>query len=201
MTKQEFLTAIQQQLDRMPQSDLQKSLDYYSEMIDDRMEDDLSEEEAVEALGSIEEIVQQILIDLPLPTLVKTKTAPKRRYQVWEIVLLVLGSPLWIPLLGALVLVLLSAAAVYWCVILALYAVDLSFAAVTISGIGGAVCLLLSQHPIHSLLLLGIGMIGLGAAILWFFICNKALSVAIGVMRQLLHRVKIRLIQKKGEPA
>ncbi len=63
------------------------------------MEDGLSESEAIEAVGPVSQIVQQILMETPLPKLVKDKVKPRRSLKVWEIVLLVLGAPLWLSLL------------------------------------------------------------------------------------------------------
>lgn len=54
MTKQEFLLRIRNGLAALPKEDIEKSVEYYREMIDDRMEDGLSEEEAVAAIGSPE---------------------------------------------------------------------------------------------------------------------------------------------------
>lgn len=39
MTKQEYLSAIRGKIRKMPADDINKFMDYYSEMIDDRMED------------------------------------------------------------------------------------------------------------------------------------------------------------------
>ncbi len=61
-------------------------------MIDDRMEEGLSEDEAVSAVGFVDEIVAQIVADIPLTKLVKEKTKLKKRLRAWEIVLLVLGA-------------------------------------------------------------------------------------------------------------
>ena len=47
MNKQEFLSALQNALAGLPKKDRQKTLAFYSEMIDDRMEDGMTEEEAV----------------------------------------------------------------------------------------------------------------------------------------------------------
>ena len=47
MDKRTFLNSLREQLYGLSQSDIDKSLEYYSEMIDDRMEDGVSEEEAV----------------------------------------------------------------------------------------------------------------------------------------------------------
>ena len=58
MKRNEFLSKLKERLWALPEADKQCSLDYYSEMIDDRMEDGLSEEEAVAAIGDLDEIVQ-----------------------------------------------------------------------------------------------------------------------------------------------
>ena len=58
MKRVEFLKELKAQLWALPEADRQNSLDYYSEMIDDRMEDGLTEEEAVAAIGDLDEIVQ-----------------------------------------------------------------------------------------------------------------------------------------------
>ena len=49
MGKQEFLAQLRKGLQGLPQEDIEERLTFYSEMIDDRMEEGLSEEEAVSA--------------------------------------------------------------------------------------------------------------------------------------------------------
>ena len=61
-------------------------------MLDDQMEEGLSEEEAVAAVGPVDEIVRQIIADTPLAKLAKERMRPRRQLKAWEIVLLVLGS-------------------------------------------------------------------------------------------------------------
>ena len=61
MTKKEFISALGKGLKRLPYEEQDKWLDFYGEMIDDRMEDGLSEEEAVAAVGSVKQIAEQIL--------------------------------------------------------------------------------------------------------------------------------------------
>ena len=67
MTRNEFLSALSEKLYGVPEKDKTASLDYYGEMINDRMEDGMTEEEAVAALGTAEEIAEQILRELSLP--------------------------------------------------------------------------------------------------------------------------------------
>lgn len=142
MNKQEFLSELRSSLNVLPEEDINKSIEYYGEMIDDRTEDGLSEDEAVAALGSVDEIASQILMDTPLPKLVKAKIKPKRALRVWEIVLLVLGFPLWFSLLAAAFAVLLSVYIVIWVAALVLYVVVLSFAVCAVALVSAAVFIL-----------------------------------------------------------
>ena len=92
MTKHEFLLSLQNRLSGLPQDDVEERLTFYCEMIEDRMEEGLSEEEAVSAIGSVDEIAAQIVADIPLAKIAKVKIRSKGRLKAWEIVLLVLGS-------------------------------------------------------------------------------------------------------------
>ena len=47
MRKQEFLTELRKGLSGLPQDDIEERLSFYSEMIDDQIEEGLAEEEAV----------------------------------------------------------------------------------------------------------------------------------------------------------
>ena len=108
MNKQEYLESIRSRISAMPADDVNRFMDYYSEMIDDRVEDGLSEEEAVADMGSPDAAVEQILEDMPLTKLVKEKIKPKHELKAWEVVLIVLGSPVWIPLLITAAVLLLT---------------------------------------------------------------------------------------------
>ncbi|MGM9606683.1 MAG: DUF1700 domain-containing protein [Oscillospiraceae bacterium] len=196
MNKQQFLAAIGEQLQNLPLSDVEKSLDYYSEMIDDRMEDGLSEEEAVAALGSPEEIAAQVLMEMPLPTLVKAKLKPSRALRAWEIVLLVLGSPVWLPLLLAAGIIVLAVYIVLWAVIVVLYAVDLSFAAAAVGGIAGLFLLLYGGFPVQAMLFLGAGLVCAGLAILLFFAFNQITRGLIRLSKMPVRWIKGRFIRK-----
>ena len=71
MTKAEFLNELKNRIAEYPSEETNQSVEYYSEMIDDRMEDGMSEPEAVASMGKVAEIAQQIKEELPLTTLVK----------------------------------------------------------------------------------------------------------------------------------
>lgn len=93
MDKQTFLAQLRKGMSGLPQEDVEERLTFYSEMIDDRVEEGCTEAEAVAEIGPVEEVLAQIVADIPLTKLVKEKMKPKHTLKAWEIVLLVLGSP------------------------------------------------------------------------------------------------------------
>ena len=73
MTKSEFLEELKHKLSKLPAYEIKKTVSFYAECIDDRIEEGMTEEAAVSALGNINDIVNEILIDTPLSSLVKNK--------------------------------------------------------------------------------------------------------------------------------
>lgn len=180
MNKEQFLAAIRAQINCLPREDVEKSLDYYREMIDDRVEDGLTEEEAVDAMGPVDEIAAQVLMDTPLPKLVRAKVRPERALHTWEIVLLAVGSPVWAPLALAALCIFGAVYLVLWSLVATLYAVDLSFAAGGVTGVVSSVFLVCTGFPVQALLFLGAGLVCAGLAIALFLGSNRA---AVGAVR------------------
>ncbi len=196
MNKNEFLATLRERLNGLPEEDIIKSIDFYGEMLDDRIEDGMSEEEAVSDLGNIEEIISQILSAVSLPKLVKEKVKPKRALKAWEIVLLVLGAPLWIPLV---VTVILTALAIYlsvWSVIISLYAVDLAVAICGLAFVGVAVALLFDGQFVPGGVVFGAGFVCMGLSILLFFVFNLVTKGILWVSKKVLIGIKGLFIGK-----
>ena len=129
MSKTEFLYELRRRLAGLPQAEIEERIAFYNEMIDDRVEEGLTEEEAVAEIGPVEEIVNQIMAEIPLTTIVRERVKPKRALRAWEIILLVLGSPIWLSLLIAAFAVGLSLYIVLWSLVVCLWAVVVSLAA------------------------------------------------------------------------
>ena len=200
MTKLEFLSALRERLAGLPQEDLERSLEYYSESIDDRMEDGLTEEEAVEAMGPIDEIVSQILMGTSLPKLVKQKTkgSTGRPWGAGVFVLLILGFPLWFPLLIAFFSIFFSLYVVLWSLIVVLYSVDVAFAAGAIAGVFGSVAGLLTGGVAIGMFTLGGGLVCVGLTILWFFACNVIAKGLVMLSKTILLGIKSCFVRKRG---
>ena len=101
MTKQQFMEQLRARLSGLPQCEVEERLTFYAEMIDDRMEEGLGEEEAVAQIGAIEEVASQITSNIPLSKIAKEKIKGRRCLQTWEIVLLCVGAPIWLSLIIA----------------------------------------------------------------------------------------------------
>ena len=101
MSKQEFLARLKIALAGLPKDEVDERLNFYSEMIDDRMEEGFSEEAAVAGVGSMGNIVTQAVSEVPIGKLVKERIKPKRSLSGGEVALIVLVFPLWFPLLVA----------------------------------------------------------------------------------------------------
>ena len=125
MNKREFLSALERRLSGLSQEDIAERLAFYSEAIDDRMEDGLSEEEAVAQLGTVDEIAGKVVSDSPSAQ----QPREKRRLGALEIVLLVLGAPIWFSLLVAGFSVAISLYAVIWSLVISLWAVGVALVA------------------------------------------------------------------------
>ena len=171
MKKQEFLEQLKASLWAMPEADKQRSADYYAEMIDDRMEDGLSEEEAVAAIGDLDEIVKQILQESPRPPQVMQTTAPeKKRIPIWLIVLLVLGFPVWGSIVISIAAVIFSVWVSLWSVVISLYATTVALGASAVGCVFGSFFMLGGGVMVA----LGAALVCAGLSILIFMLSNLA---------------------------
>lgn len=166
MTKNEFLSSLRGRLYGLPEADIEKSLEYYSEMIDDRIEDGMTEEAAVADIGSIDEIVSGIISDTSLQKLVREKVKPKHSLRGWEIALIVLGSPVWVSLAFAAVMVLLAFYLLLWAAVAVLFAAVLAFGCSVIAALVGMITFFAVGNAISGVFMLGMCAVCAGFAIL-----------------------------------
>ena len=68
MTKQEFLNALRGELRSLSEEDIERSLAYFSEAIDDRIEDGMPEEDAVAEMGPVKNAAAGVLADVQRDT-------------------------------------------------------------------------------------------------------------------------------------
>ncbi len=176
MTKQEFLAALRKGLIGLPQEDIEERIIFYGEMIDDRTEEGMSEEAAVNAIGSVEQIVTQVKADIPLSKLVKEKVTPKRSLKTWEKVCVAVGSPIWVSLLIAFFAVVFAVYAAVWSVMVALWAIEFTLAACSVGLIASAVISLMKGNVPVMIVVIGGASVCAGFSILMHYACKGTLK-------------------------
>lgn len=93
MTRDEFLGRLGELLACLPTEQMEETKAFYAEAIADRMEDGMSEEEAVAAMGAPGEVAEATLDDLPVVPRAIARTRQRSTALLW--VLTIVGSPAW----------------------------------------------------------------------------------------------------------
>lgn len=199
MNKQEFMSGLSSALSGLPQDDIEERLTFYSKMIDDRIEEGLTEEEAVSAAGPIEEIAAQTVSDIPITKLVKERIRPRRKLKAWEIVLLAAGSPMWISLLIAAFAVVLSLYITLWSLIISCWAVFASFAASAAGGIAAGIILACSGHGLTGAAVIGLGIMCAGLSVFSYFGSLAATKGTILLTKKIIIATKNCFIDKEDK--
>ena len=197
MNKQEFLCELQAALNGLPHDNIKESILFYSEMIDDRMDDGMSEEEAVSDIGSVDEVASQIIAEIPLLKIAKEKIKPKRKMKAWEIVLLCVGSPIWGSLLIAAFAVILSLYVSLWSVIISLWAAFGALVGGTVGGILGGVLFIVTGNVYSGVAIIAAGLVLAGLSIFAFFGCKAAAKGIIVITKKLALGLKGLFIRKE----
>ena len=197
MRKYEFLAQLEKKLSGLPGEDRAERLTFYGEMVDDRMEDGLSEEEAVAAVGTVDEIAKQIICETPLAKLAKERIKTKRKMKVWEIVLLAAGSPIWLSLLIAALAVVLSLYIALWAVVISLWAVFVSLIACAIAGAVAGAGFVCTGKVSSGIALIGCALVFAGLAIFLFYGCHLATKGTVLLAKLFFVWVKHLFIRKE----
>lgn len=197
MSKYEFIDKLRSKLSGLPKQDLEERLSFYSEMIDDLMEEGMSEDDAVSKIGNVDEIASQILADIPLTKIAKEKIKSKRILKTWEIVLLVLGSPIWLSLAIAAFAVILSLYVIIWSVIISVWAVFVSVVACSLGGIISGGILAFSNNFLVGIALIGASIFCAGISIFLFFACQIITKSTVLLTKKIALSIKKCFIGKE----
>ena len=190
MNKKEFLNELESKLVGLPKEDISDRIDFYSEMIDEKVHEGKSEEEVIKELGSTDDIVKEIAYEIPLTKLVKQKVKPKRQLKAWEIVLIILGFPLWLPLVLVAFILCLVAYLLIWVLVIVTYVVEL---ALVVGSIGSLVAFFLSGA---NAVYLGLALMYAGAAILLVFGCIGATKLTLKLSKKIITKIKTSFMKK-----
>ena len=199
MTKQEFLDQIAARLSDLPRKEVLDRLAFYSEMIDDRMEEGLPQEEAVAAIGSVDRVVAQIVADIPLVKIAKDRINRRRRLKVWETLLLWVGSPIWGSLLISAFAIVLSLYASLWAAVISLWAVFGSLVGSGFGAIVGGGYFAVTASIATGFALIGAGLVCLGISVFCFYACRPLSTAAVRLPKRLAIAIKSCLMKKEDK--
>lgn len=171
MTRNEFITSLSARLQGIPGTERQKALDWYSELICDRMEE-MPEADAVSGIGSVDEIADEILSQYRQNTTAvhsSDSTEPQSRRSpdkgvntALVIFAAAVLSPIWLPLLIVGLSLAFVAVVLVWCAVVTVGVMLVSAAAVGAVGLVYGFWALFVINPAYGLLVLGAALTAAG---------------------------------------
>lgn len=198
MRKQDFIKELRLNLSFLPKEEIDDRISFYSELIDDKIDEGVKEEDAIKSIGSIDEIINQIIDEMPLSKIAKDKIKPKRKLSGLEITLIIVGSPIWLSLLLSLIAVLFSLYIIGWSIVISIWAILISLIAVLVAGIVLTIISLFSNIYIVALSYLGATLVILGLTILMHYVCKIITRLYIKLTKLIVLSVKKKML-KRGE--
>lgn len=188
MNKEEFLNNLRKRLKGLPNNEIDERVSFYSEMIDDRVEEGMSEEEAIESLGGIDNVVRQIASESNLFSIVKEKIKPNKKPSALIIVLLILGFPLWFPLMLTGFVLLLVAYLLLWVLVIVTYSVE-------IAAVGFSFIMILKMmNDGFNIGYAGMLMLSIGLSLSFLYVCYLATKLSFKITKSILLSIKTKLI-------
>ena len=195
MKKQEFLNELKRKLASLPKKEVEERVRFYEELINDYISEGLLEEEAVLRIGSVDEIVAQTLADFSDQK--RESTYFKRKPSTGEIVLLVLGAPLWLPLLLSAFAIALSLYITLWALVISLWAVFASLAVCAPVGAIAGIVYACQGFGATGLATVAVALVCAGLSVFLFFACKVATEGTVQILKNLFARIKARFTKKE----
>lgn len=165
MTKSTFIDVLRGLLESLNEDECNKFISYYEEIIEDYKESGLTEQEVIEKIGSPQSIANNILSEQDSSNI----NIPSFNSKILNIILLILGFPLWGSLLLTAVLLILSAYIIIWCIPVTTGVSSISFFVASLVSIIG------SPFMMTDVLTVGIVQLGLG-------ITSVGISILLGLV-------------------
>lgn len=169
---EEFLQQLKSALAHLPYSEVERVVSYYSENVQDKIEDGVSEEEAIASFGNLDEIVSMIEEEVTITSIVKDKVIKKSKDSNVNKILIgiiaVLGIPLWIGLGGLAIGLGIGFLAVFWSIPFALGSMYISLAFTSVSGIFIGFIRMFTFEFATGIAYFGVGVIASGLVVMFF---------------------------------
>jgi len=199
MNKAEFLALLKKELNGLPEDAVDSTIEYYSEILDDRIESGESEDEAVSSMESVEEIASRTMAEIPLSKLVRERVRPKKKIGALALTLIILGSPVWLSLGIVTVSVIISVYAALWSCVISLYAVFVSVAAVSVYALFSVVYSFIKLGAAQGVLWIGGALVCAGLSILLFVLSNLSVKAMVFLGKKMWFWIKSLFVRKEDK--
>lgn len=150
----------------------------------------------VAEVGKVDEIVIKQIEGTSITKIVKDKVTPKRKLEGWEIVLIIVLAPLWVPLLIGLGGLLIGAIAVFFSLVISLWAVDLGLFVGSFEAFITVFTLLFAGEGLKALAYFGISLAMAGLGILLLLVGVKLTKYTIELAKKLINKIKTKMVLK-----
>lgn len=162
-------------------------------MIDDAVENGETEQDVTARLGSVDEVADKIINEMPLGKIVKANVR-ERNISAAATALLIVGSPVWFPLSLSVIVVALAVYAAVWSAIIACFAAD---AALAMSGVAMPVAspFAVTATPWKAMLLFGLALVCIGATVIVFYLSIWVAKLFIRLTGYSIRKLKRTLIE------
>jgi uncharacterized membrane protein len=202
MNKSEFLSELKRKISDMPYNDVEKTIQYYGEIIDDRIEAGEKEEDVIASLGSIDDISKNLHVDQPMGTIIrqkieqaKTKVSHDSTTQILLIIVAILTFPFWFPIITTVLSLFFTFYIVIWSLVIAVGAITI---ASLVSGIALLICspAAFVMGASNGLLFVGAGILLLGLSIFMIYATYYSAKGAVKLGGAFLRGVKSLFVSK-----
>lgn len=196
MKKEEFLKKLKEELENANINNTNDIIEYYEEIIDDKIEEGITEKEAVSSIGSIDTIIKNELLDRPMTTIIKEKVkdkkekAEKNGTKPLLIALIILGIPVWVPLLIGLIGIIIGILCSVFGIIIALFASILGIGIASIACLFTCIVSIFTNSGHITLMVFSVGLILAGLVMLLIPFSALITKGIINIIKTLIKGIK-----------
>lgn len=191
MIKSTFIDNLKVLLESLNEDERDKFISYYEEIIEDYMENGFTEQEVISKIGSPQSIANSILSEQDSLNI----NIPSSNSKILNMMLLILGFPLWGSLLLAVALFILSVYIVIWCAPFTTGVSSVAFFVAALVGITGSPFMMFDSLAV-GIVQLGLGVSLIGISILLGFITSYLAKKVICITKKLTFKI-VKSFKKK----
>jgi uncharacterized membrane protein len=147
--------------------------------------------------GPVDEIVAQVMSEIPLTPLVVKKMQPQPTANAGKIPLVILTFPLWFPLMITALSLIFSLYVVLWAIVIALFAVDLALFCAAVFLFLSVIPLVMAKNVALIGMVIGGGFLCLGLFMLFLSVSLLAAKAALKLGGRFLLWLKSFFIGKE----